>query len=759
MHATLLTMSQLADARSAYQFALPPSFHGRLANDTVYIRDAHRKSCVAVTIAWNARIRPSDEGQWCRCTFRCGIFEGPDLPVESPALALLAVVLSDPAAARLHRAAGGRLPNAVEVTLHTDVHVAESVVLVATEDAVGAQLDTVAYLRDVIAPQFLDVHRAIVEGECVSDADGRTSCSVAQVVATSACSATFTGAVTLSDETVLQVTQQCAGPPRTLHPLLSTSGAPTPLRTRHPQQQAFRRSVSRERSLDTDEPSSAVRSLRTNSADAVLASNFTPKLTTSARSAPDDRETQIQDLILKWSTLETSVPRELRMCYRDAAAQWRRRSTASKIDGVADEQVHDDDDAGSHEDVVCAAVRGVHQLTNALRSAHHDIAAYVKDKSAQPTRGNVLRFVPLTSVGHGGRSAATDEAISAEAMRQVEDAVQRVLREEYHAVCVGTFCVKAGDVLYVSIAPGCVENFVSVTPPPAARGASIVDVHAASQRWQGTLIATTVVEDLCERREKLRNTWLDAVNVLRPLESAQHSLALRAQQMQFIYMELCVALRCVPIDPTRSESCKESTIDVDGPVSGVDLLASDVLSTTLRLVHDAVDSEAKRYDASRHPTLRSSRDSTWQDADVRGSGGNPLLMQLDTAFMHFRTQVELLLAPSSDPSVWDDAFERVRERRRRVALLHRMEEKLVRMCTLLLPCATTFFSLVYPMVSLATDYRSSVELSHFLKTSAQAQRQTPAMPVLVEREVEAFQLLQRADSSLPHIPPYRLVTS
>lgn len=315
-----------------------------------------------------------------------------------------------------------------------------------------------------------------------------------------------------------------------------------------------------------------------------------------------------------------------------------------------------------------------------------------------------------------------------------------------------------------------------------------------TKTWSATLLTTTIVEDLCRRRERSRQDLLKATEESRALSAVKDVVLKRVIVLQELYHAFCTltATPLINVMPMSLPTSHEHHGDrrQTGSVKGSPTVANntawwqeatDRLRQQLLTVEGILPTITALSSLHTHSvpgddivTLRDVVDpSDSSPGSGQGKGLSPppamhhasiqrvaaqSLQLLDDAYRPIR---QILQAAANDPSqvgkVLMQLVEENSTNAHRAAIAHQIHERLTSYAAVFAPYLESFVPLVLPTIAATTDHRASRELLHFLTTSRKAQTTGPTSTLSIEAEVNAFQALRSSlSTAIPRIPPFKL---
>lgn len=704
----------------------------------------------------------------------------------------------------------------------TQVPYADTIAFATLEEGVGDVLDDAYFALHYIAPYFLDKRRVVVQGEffllpfCNGDHDAlrTTERQGPRLFWVSSLTARGAGGVfddgirewavmaEITDETTVEVVGACKGPivtrvlryaPRE-EVALTLPSSEDPAHSLPP--------PANERSPTPRVPEHVSRPLTPLpplSDGTPAAATSPPALFTSLDEAAAIRNADAR-------TQRTLEAQALVRSFYELEARWQQEMLFDLSVG----KLYRQHCSGTERDIenwTLQHVQSQYRLAARLCDRHKDIITYLEALHAHPSRGNILRFEQMSSIR--ANSAAWPGGLFATA----GDAIQRSCREDLGVVATSVFATSDERVVYVTVALSCMATLEDhfQRAPDASRlllDVAMDDTHEAfasgegnpsrhptwspsARTWAATMLTTTIIEDLCRRREQTRAELLLKTRETQQMAALKEPILLRAKSLRSMYERLCEVSEIPPLHTsTLSQTLPTPTLGPhhvdDGSwwsptVSGLHKRVEQVeqllqmltthtgadcvqvepaleslpFSTNNVTLRDVLSTpDGRDAEVFRCPDVEVGSTSTGEQIQLLSSRA---LLALDDAYRPLRTILsELATRTSTLATIRSRLSSESAAQHRRRAVADQMHQRLVPYMSTLKPYLETFLPVVLPTLIVTTDHRASTELLQFLTASSRAQQSQSEVP-WVEAEVAAFYNLVKAmPQAMPRIPPFQL---
>lgn len=451
---------------------------------------------------------------------------------------------------------------------------ARAVVFSTMEDGVGDDVNTEYLVNHFIAPYFLDSRRVVARGEFLllpfrggSGTMHEEACTPPRFFWVSSITPAYSSNITeansfvehvvaeVGDETCVEVVGVCRGPIYTNAVRLITNVTEDSVLTNNNELEDGS-SKGEERS-PTPQP-------QTTPADVTYEiANSVPE--------PDISQSTTIHLANKNEELTAAAEAEIRLEQRNKAVQemirsfyslqhqWDEERLFTTVTGKVLTQSTSLSTAHYEErDIESATLRQVlhqYKLASQVHDYHGDVIHYLEDAAAHPSRGNVLRLELMSSLRTQYHNASYDH--------HVLDALKASCRDRLGAIATCAFLTCDEQVAYLTIALSCVpaledhfqhshdasQIFIDVSNEALLFTGRSLDDDASTvasspwspytKTWSATLLTTTIVEDLCRRRERSRQDLLKATEESRALSAVKDVVLKRAHVLQELYHAFC----------------------------------------------------------------------------------------------------------------------------------------------------------------------------------------------------------------------------
>jgi hypothetical protein len=692
---------------------------------------------------------------------------------------------------------------------------AVSVVFATMEEGVGEGVHTSFLVTHFIAPYFLDTRRVVSRGEFLLlpfRGGGRASLEdastpprlfwVSAVTPSQHSPVPMVNAmvhelvVEIGEETCVDVMEVCRGPIYThavrLHPSPDDHHCVVA-------DNLDQNETTIERSPAPHQPAAAFATTPTHEPSALKASSDNGAAP-SETSSQLDREREAAAGASRRAHARDKAIQEMIRSFYTRQAKWDDEQIFTAAMGEAFQLHHRcSKDGISERDVESWTLRQIrhqYRLASQLRDHHNDISRYLQDVAAHPSRGNVLRLELTVSLRTHSFPTYDNDVL---------DTLKHACREKLGAVATCGFLTSDEHVAYVTVALSCMpalEDHFQRSPDSSqllidvaydevggdnqrSENRSTAPWSLCTKTWAATLLPTTIIEDLCRRRERARQMLINKTNDGRHLSAIKDVVLGRLQVLQDMYQSFCsqsnIPLMSLAPSPSTSQqhsddTTTDSSVQAEWWRMATDRLRDQLLQvdSILAPITAALTMDAASIASSDAVTLRDllfpSLQLTMDDASTIVHSDEPRsatmsfqllaaqsLRSLDDAYRPVRNILVAAADGSSSLSaVRSQLVEDAQAACNRAAVARHMHDRLTSYAAVFAPYLQVFIPVVLPTITMSTDHRASRELLHFLTASNKAQSDRASV-LSVESECEAFLALRASlPSAIPHIPPFQL---